>query len=527
MKKNSLLILLLLLGYSAVAQFQIDSLYGSNGVKILSYGQNSGGEIGGGVVKMKHRVEGQDTFVYALSEYVVFIPFGPPQNNFENHVSLQKYTLDGTIVADVFYSGGFDMMMNYPVSYKAGGFDFMPNDSIVLSIAKGDEIEFRVFDKNLSQDIDFGSGGVASFSVNNAKIPGLTYHSSGIYFSGYEFGGMSFLLGRMTRQGQLDTSFDGDGKLTGVIHGAGQQTNMLNDVKVQNDGKIICTGYTVFNADNDYQMWIMRVNSNGFMDNTFGTNGHLYPDPYPGTGTEEVANRLSLLSSGKYLISGYALTGSGYVQTAARINDDGTQDNSFGNGGWASTNSINGKALDCVLMSDESFVFIGSTYDMGASKVLNSKFTSGGLVSSDFYYDNAELHSGMGSTNIYANSATLLSDSSLYFGGNYLQNGSFGEVGYLAKMKKKSVQATNNLNYLSERVIEVFPNPTQDNVSISFHEKINGGVLLLSNSSGKIIQALNVTENSLLHLDLPQESGIYFIKLITEDQSNMIKVIKH
>src|SRR6266478_85466 len=72
----------------------------------------------------------------------------------------------------------------------------------------------------------------------------------------------------------------------------------------------------------------------GSLDLTFGTGGKVMTDF---TGTDDFGNSIALQSDGKLVLAGYSNNGSNYDVAVVRYNSDGSLDNAFGTDGKVST----------------------------------------------------------------------------------------------------------------------------------------------------------------------------------------------
>jgi uncharacterized delta-60 repeat protein len=100
---------------------------------------------------------------------------------------------------------------------------------------------------------------------------GVAIHADGrIVAAGYVLIGsyFGFGLARYNANGSLDTTFDGDGKVTTDF---GDNAN-VNDVAIQGDGKIVAAG------DTSSDFALVRYNTNGSLDTTFGGDGKVTTD---------------------------------------------------------------------------------------------------------------------------------------------------------------------------------------------------------------------------------------------------------
>lgn len=127
--------------------------------------------------------------------------------------------------------------------------------------------------------------------------------------------------------GFLDTSFGNGGKVvTSITPGEDE----ARSVAVQPDGKILVAGFSS-SVITDRDFACVRYMPNGDLDSTFGTNGIVTTDVQ--VGSQDVANSMVLLNSGKFILAGYSDDGLDAQATMIRYNTDGSIDSSFGTNG--------------------------------------------------------------------------------------------------------------------------------------------------------------------------------------------------
>ncbi len=135
-----------------------------------------------------------------------------------------------------------------------------------------------------------------------------------------------FFAKRYSADGLPDSSFGNNGLAVVLGTGFGQA------VAVQRDNKIIIAGYDA-DSFGPYYVTIARLNANGSIDSSFGTNGFIR------TNVGDNSYAIAIQPDGKILIAGkdriYMLT--------LRYLPDGTPDASFGNNGAVETN-LGGRA---------------------------------------------------------------------------------------------------------------------------------------------------------------------------------------
>jgi uncharacterized delta-60 repeat protein len=127
--------------------------------------------------------------------------------------------------------------------------------------------------------------------------------------------------------GSLDTSFGTGGK---VVTSINTGSDKANGISLQSDGKIVVAGVTT-SASTGKDFVCVRYNSDGTLDATFGTGGIVTTDVQ--TGSDDVAYSLAIQSDGKIVLGGYSDDGSQKKAALIRYNSNGTIDTTFGTSG--------------------------------------------------------------------------------------------------------------------------------------------------------------------------------------------------
>jgi uncharacterized delta-60 repeat protein len=162
----------------------------------------------------------------------------------------------------------------------------------------------------------FDAQAVALHSDGRIVVGGTRWRGSA---NGYDF-----QLARLTPNGALDPSFDGDG----WAEDFDPQLTWLDAILVQPDAKILACGYAKVGGDEDFG--VTRYNENGSRDNSFGGDGKV-TIPFGGN---DRCHDLALQNDGKLVALG-TRWGSDDDFAVARLETDGTLDNnSNGDGGF-------------------------------------------------------------------------------------------------------------------------------------------------------------------------------------------------
>lgn len=234
-------------------------------------------------------------------------------------------------------------------------------------------------------DTTFGTNGKVTTSIGNSKSEALAVvlQPDGRFVAaGYSFNGSNndFALVRYNSNGSLDTTFGTGGKVTTDINGA---DNVSLATAIQSDGKLVAAGSS-FNGVND-DFALVRYNSNGTLDSTFGIGGVVATDF---DGTFEDIDAVAIQPDGKIVAAGYRLVGSFFDFALARYNSNGTLDTTFGTGGKLTTSftNLDDLARAISLQTDGKIVVVGeANADFAAARYntdgsLDTSFDGDGKV---------------------------------------------------------------------------------------------------------------------------------------------------
>lgn len=207
-------------------------------------------------------------------------------------------------------------------------------------------------------DPTFGNEGITITPVNNSsdnayavavQPDGKIVVVGTTLLEDESFSRSMFLVVRYNSNGTLDTTFGTGGIVTTSIG-----TNFFNTasaVGIQNDGKIVVAGY----SNNDFAM--ARYNDNGSLDTTFSGDG-MVVTPISLDNSNQ-AYDLAIQSDGKII----AVGSNGTDFAIVRYNANGSLDTSFGGDGIV-TNPVNGTAYSVALQADNRIVVAGFSYDV-------------------------------------------------------------------------------------------------------------------------------------------------------------------
>src|SRR6266702_1946540 len=180
-------------------------------------------------------------------------------------------------------------------------------------------------------DPTFGSGGKVTTPIGTSSDQpfAVAVQSDGkIVAAGESFNGsdFDFALARYTTAGDLDTTFNGTGK---VITPIGSSSDRPYAVPLQSAGKLVAAGES-FNGSN-FDFALARYTTAGDLDTTFNGTGKVIT---PIGSSDDHARALALQSDGKIVVVGSSYNSSSdYDFALARYTSAGALDTTFGAGG--------------------------------------------------------------------------------------------------------------------------------------------------------------------------------------------------
>src|ERR671939_76168 len=290
-----------------------------------------------------------------------------------------------------------------------------PNGKIVVAGYSGIDYNFTLarYNSNGTLDRSFGGDGkvITRFysDISPGEVLGSVARAVALQpdgkivaagsVSGEDAGGPSFAFARYNPDGQLDTSFDGDGKLMTIF---GVSFSEANDIVVQPNGKILVAGSIGPGSD----FALVRYNSNGSLDTSFDSDGMLVENIF---GRGEFLSAVALQPDGKIVAAGYAIDADsphpdGFA--VRRYNPNGSRDATFGSNGSVLTHFVNqrARAMAVAVQPDNKIVAAGWAGEYvtnfalaryNTDGTLDTSFDSDGMLTTNFFCDYFTFASGL------------------------------------------------------------------------------------------------------------------------------------
>lgn len=182
-------------------------------------------------------------------------------------------------------------------------------------------------------DYQFGNGGKVFFENFKGQPNVLTIQRDGkIVISGDYASTYSQHISRFNPDGSIDESFGATGHVI-IFNVDGSSIGTINTILIQSDGRILVGGrFMTGSGSSNADIGLLRLNSNGVLDSSFGVNGIVLiklSDGYDKLG------EIALQPDGKILVAGTkeAISEEYYPFFIARLNTDGSYDAGFANQG--------------------------------------------------------------------------------------------------------------------------------------------------------------------------------------------------
>jgi uncharacterized delta-60 repeat protein len=499
----------------------LDPTFGTAGIVTTSYNEDSDGEA----------VAIQDDGKIVLVGTTGSIPV--------LSIRTARYLEDGSL--DTSFGTGGTVLA--PVAGQGRGATIQPDGKILVAGSafgmNGVEVFIMRLNIDGTLDTSFGVNGTTSFDNPGFEIvEGMALQSDGkIVVAGTLStdlgGGVAEIDGfavRFESDGQPDTSFGNQGITVIGTSGPGES---IEDCLVQGDGKIVLVGTLLTFPGED--IMVTRLNGDGTLDNSFGTNGSVVTDVMLGI---DHGKSGAIQSDGKILVIGDAELNIGPLAhidfCTVRYNTDGTLDTTFGSGGGIVTQDLDGGediGTSIAVQSDGAIVVAGDGIVSGTSQFGMFRYLTDGTL--DATFGNAgKVTTNIGGVEDLCNAMTLAPDSGQYIILAGEASDPSGDSDYALARYENTVGLVSLYEPIKE--FQVYPNPISSQsivrYSLSKNERVS---IRLYNLKGELVQTiLNPTqqeqgEHQLL-LKLPNDlpHGNYLLKIQTTSSTVSAEIHK-
>lgn len=296
-----------------------------------------------------------------------------------------------------------------------------------------------------------------------------------------------------------------DGTLDETFNTDTGLTNWVHSIVLQSEGKVLIGGsFTTFSGNSVNR--IARLNPDGTLDNTFNT----------GTGANGTVESIAVQPDGKVLIGGQFTTYSGISANGiARLNPDGTLDDTF------NTNLEPSGAVRTIALQPDGKVLIGGWFSSisGVPAIGIARLNGDGTMDSTF-------NTGSGVSD-FIDFVTLQPDGKVLVGGNfYFFNGY--QVNYITRLL--GGVATNVSEYGNGHSLKSYPNPFKHQVEIQTADVFSGNDYQyeVMDVTGHVFiprEILRTRERLIIDFE-GMTNGVYLIRLTDGERNYTVRMVK-
>ena len=440
-------------------------------------------------------------------------------------LAVSRYNSDGTL--DTSFNGTGKVTVDLSTGYDIATCVAIFDNKIIAGGMKwsgtsGDNALIRL-NNNGTLDSSFGNNGVVSNSigVGDAGINSIAFQPDGkIVATGIctMLGtGRDFAIMRYNSDGSLDSTFGSNGIVT---YDFNNSYDFPYSVVIQNDGKIIAGGAT--GQDPIYDFGIVRLDTLGAVDASYGNNGMVVTDFGK---PDEWAYGSVLQADGKLILAG--TSGSPYRIVLSRYNDNGVLDTTFNATGKVSTAiTSHDEAMAITTDSSGKIIACGVSYNGSNQDFCLVRYLPNG------YLDNTFGTSGHVTTDFSGgidkgNAIVLQPDGKVVVAGVAAQD--FGVARYITTLNTGIIDFSSSVENLL-----VYPNPIEHNITLAYTLKdIECVTIKVADVAGQLVGT--VIQNNLqqagrheqiIRMPANLSAGVYFITIDNGKAKLSIKVVK-
>ncbi len=471
-------------------------------------------------------------------------------SNYSIYVS--RHNTDGTLdetygengiayfkaIPNIYMNYAFDAALHEDNNLFITGytFDYNNNTGFVLCL-----------DENGFENTEFGENGFAISEFGG----GIVYDAIDIdkkgrpIVAGYIED--QILVRRYNTKGKLDATFGKDGTSIITLDPTPLAYCYAYDVVVLDNGKILITGHKV-TADMIYTAYLLRLNTNGTLDNTFADNGVLYLDAGKQPNFPEYAVSISVQADGKYIVGGHDDLPSGnsnLIRSEAfitRVNTNGTIDETFGTNGIVRFEPFEGEGCTnttaSVLATEDGQIF-GTIYSYNANSIASRAYIynldANGNLKEDFAGSGI-----MALPKIDEEEVTITTKSLALKDNNNLLVGGYVALDYTSALKIFISDINIDVNgekpnpeepeTPSESIEEhtssllLYPNPINDRLYIETEVEVEEVVIYDVYGRRQELSAVSCQPSVIEVSNL--KSGVYFVKVVTSEGEAVKRIVK-
>lgn len=233
-----------------------------------------------------------------------------------------------------------------------------------------------------SRDFSFNSTGINMVAIEEfQKLYSIHLSGDGKIYAGgeiqYTYEESKFLIVCLHNDGQNNLGFSSDGIVSQTILGV---SDVCRAITVQDDGKILAAGSVIQPSNDQLDMTLIRLNTNGTLDYSFDDDGYVV---YSHIDTDDIARDLKIQADNKIVIAGTRdfLYEVKMDFMLLRYFNNGSIDTDFGDDGLVTTTFYEEEAYDYCnaigIQSDYKILAAGHVYTGADLDIAAARYISG------------------------------------------------------------------------------------------------------------------------------------------------------
>jgi uncharacterized delta-60 repeat protein len=319
---------------------------------------------------------------------IVVVGYGKESLASFKGLSVARYLQNGEMDFD-FGNLGVIGRVTTDLEGEANSVVIQKDDKIVITgysispATNNEEITLIRFTENGNIDKSFGNKGLVITEISNEKdegesvaiqrdgkivVVGATDHKPTT----------DIVLVRYNENGSIDYSFGINGI---VITDIKSSMDIGKSLVIQDDGKIIVSGFT--HIINKFFMTLLRYDTNGDLDTTFGESGIVITEINGRRGKMDMA----IQNDGKIILVGPSEVEDSHHFTVLRFNNNGSLDQSFGRNGVTKTIIGNYSEAESVALDLNGNIVVAGTTELGNEQFVVAMYDQNGMLVSGFGLD--------------------------------------------------------------------------------------------------------------------------------------------
>lgn len=338
----------------------------------------------------------QRCFWILLHAWIVLVSSGCTLDSFVLLESATKTPIDAELTdpsdpgfVNKILTTNFSTEEDYAWSFAPSSAKVLPDSKILVAGWLSESESFDVFiarhNADGTLDTSFNSTGYVITDFDNLSgedTPALEYQSDGKILLAMSVNSTSLKAGvvRYNTNGTYDSTFGTNGRA--LFDFGSNQTLYVSDVALQADGKILIAGTDEGLSTRSF--FVARLNTNGTLDTTFNSVGYSI-QAFAGATT--TLNSVRVQADGKIVLFGSTFASGDFAFGLMRFNTDGSLDTGFGTSGKSVIlpapygNLMTGSFL---IESSGKFLLAGTASDVTSRQLYLVKLNSDGSKDTSF-----------------------------------------------------------------------------------------------------------------------------------------------